>query len=130
LVLGFFKQQSPSGSGKDSMNINELTIGQLKEIQSFCGSKMKESSALPVEVGKNYFIRTVTLYYTGKVKAIYPESIVLSDAAWVSDTGRFYDFLKNGTPNEVEPFVNDVIIPNGGIIDITSWEHDLLKTQK
>lgn len=112
------------------MNINELTIGQLKEIQSFCGQKTMKENVLPLEVGQNYFLRTVTLYYTGKLKALYPDALVLSDAAWVADTGRFYDFLKNGKPNEVEPFVDDVIIPLGSIIDITSWAHELLRIQK
>ena len=112
------------------MDINELTIGQLKEIQSFCGIKQKENVSWPISVGENYFIRTITLYYTGKIKSIHSDAIVLSDAAWVADTGRFYDFLKTGKPNEVEPFVSDVIIPMGSIIDITGWAHELLMVQK
>lgn len=111
------------------MNIDELTVGQLKTIKSLCGLGSEQKSS-PFQVGKKYFIHTVTLYYTGELKEIYPDALVLDNAAWIPDTGRFYDFLKNGKPNEVEPFLDPVIIPTGSIIGATEWKHDLLKEQK
>ena len=112
------------------MNLDELTYGQIKELKMLFGKPTKPKATLPLEVGQNYFIRTVTLYYTGKLKALYPDALVLSDAAWVADTGRFYNFLKEGKVNEVEPFVDDVIIPLGSVIDVTAWHHKLLRVQK
>jgi hypothetical protein len=109
------------------MNLEELTLGQIKEIQSMCGTKDLNS---PYKVGESYFIRTVTHYYTGKLKHIYSDSLVLSEAAWIADTGRFYDFLKEGKANEVEPFQDDVIIHKGSIVDVTKWLHKLFKEQK
>jgi hypothetical protein len=111
------------------VNINELTLGQLKEIQSMCGTK-SGGEKLPLDEGKNYFIRTVTLYYTGKLKRLTRKAIVLSDAAWIADTGRFHQFLKEGSVNEVEPFISDVVIPVDSVIDATEWQHALPVKQK
>lgn len=91
---------------------------------------VESTSEYPFKVGDNVFIRTVTLYYTGKIIAISNGFLTLKDAAWVCDTGRFADFLKNGVANEVEPFVEDVSIPLGSIIDISKWTHKLFREQK
>lgn len=111
------------------MEIENLTIKQVRELQSLLGVQPK-SSGLPIEVGNNYFIRTISMYYTGKVKSIKDDVLVLEKAAWIADTGRFYNFLKTGEVNEVEPFVDDVIIPISSICDITSWRHALFESQK
>ena len=72
----------------------------------------------PWEIGKHYLIRMVTMIDTGTLVAEYPEFLVLRDAAWVADTGRFANALKNPSEfGEVEPFPGDVIVGKGGIID-------------
>ena len=48
----------------------------------------------PWVIGQNYLIRTVTMIDTGRVTAVYEHEIVLEDAAWIADTGRFQDALK------------------------------------
>lgn len=102
------------------MNIDELTLGQIKEIQGMCGSKVKQPQKTPFEIGKNYLIRTVTMTQSGKVKEIYPQFLVLSDAAWIADTGRFSASLEDQELfNEVEPFKNDCIVGIGSIVDAT-----------
>lgn len=80
--------------------------------------------------GKKVFIRTVTHYYTGEVEKIDSGMIMLKNAAWIADTGRFHNALKTGNLNEVEPFVDPVGIPLGAIVDITTWRHALPLTQK
>jgi len=110
------------------MNIDNLTIGELKQLKNIIGCDDKKS--FPFEVGKNYFIRTVSMYYTGCLKKIVGEFLVLSNAAWVADTGRFHDFLKTGSVNEVEPFIDDVFVPLGSICDATLWNHKLFEIQK
>ena len=86
------------------------------------------------QVGENYFIRTVTMALCGKLIEVTDKELVLNKASWVADTGRFSDFLTNGTlsqSSEVEPFPDgDVIIGRGGIIDATIWKHELLVKQK
>jgi hypothetical protein len=80
--------------------------------------------------GLGVFIRTVTMYYTGRIVAVSPDMVQLHDAAWVSDTGRFHDALTTGELNEVEPFPHSVYINRGAIIDVTRWVHELPRTQK
>jgi hypothetical protein len=72
------------------------------------------------------------MHITGKLKAVYDNELVFSDAAWIADSGRFSDALKMGTLDEVEPFpfANDVIIGRGAIVDCTEWAHDLPQEQK
>jgi hypothetical protein len=98
------------------MNIDELTIKEVKHIQSLLkGGDSKAES--PYKIGKAYFIRTVTHYYTGRIERVTAKEIILSDAAWIVDSGRFHDALKTGKLNEVEPFTDEVIVGRGGIID-------------
>ena len=80
--------------------------------------------------GEQVFIRTVTHYYTGRVFFCGKGYVELSHAAWIADTGRFSDFLVNGTPTEVEPFPDNVRIPLTAIVDATLWRHALPKDQK
>lgn len=108
------------------MNLDDLTLGQLKELQSIRNA----SDNGPYKIGGSYFIRTVTHYYTGRLKQIFNDTLVLEEAAWIADTGRFYDFLRDGKANEVEPFVKDVIVPKNSIVDMTQWTHKLFKDQK
>ena len=83
------------------------------------------------KVGKNYMIRTVTMIQVGKLVKATPQELVLKDAAWVADTGRFAEFLRQGTPSEVEPFPDgEVIVGRQAIIDACEWKHALLRTTK
>ena len=111
------------------LNIEELTVKQIKQIQSLLKTPAPESGH-PYQVGQNYFIRTVTHYYTGKLERVTAKELVLSSAAWIADTGRFHDALKTGKLNEVEPFEDEIIIGRGALIDVTRWKHELPRTQK
>jgi hypothetical protein len=72
----------------------------------------------PWKIGKNYLIRTVTMIDTGKLKEVGPQELVLEDAAWIADTGRFADALIRGTFGEVEPFPDgEVIVGRAAVID-------------
>jgi len=102
----------------------------LKEIiqETFGSSSTKEIS--PWVIGKQYFIRTVTMHLTGKLILLTEKELVLTEAAWIADSGRFHDALKNGELNEVEPFIDDVIINRDSIVDATKWNHQLPRNQK
>ena len=72
----------------------------------------------PWQIGKNYFIRTVTMNNTGKLVAVYEHELVLADAAWIADSGRFSNALRICEFSEVEPFpAGEVIIGRSAIID-------------
>ena len=115
------------------MSINDLTIGDLKEIKSMLSGGTTESSH-PFEIGKAYLIRTVTQIDIGVLESVGEKELVVSKASWIADTGRFHDTLKKGCDNlsEVEPYPDNlkVIIGRGAIIDACIWEHELPRTQK
>lgn len=68
--------------------------------------------------GKKYFIRTVTHHQTGECVAINEQEVVLKDAAWIADDGRFTQALESCVFNEVEMFPKGlVLVGRGSIID-------------
>ena len=109
--------------------IDELTIREAREIEAMFGTDHDKVSH-SLRVGDKVFIRTVTHYYTGQIKTITDSDIVLADAAWIADTGRFSDALKTGKLNEVEPFPGSVIVCRSVIVDVCEWAHDLPREQK
>lgn len=84
----------------------------------------------PYEIGKSYLIRTVTHYLTGKLEEVGDKELVLSTAAWIADTGRFHNALRDGTLSEVEPMPGRVIVGRGAIVDVSEWNHPLPTVQK
>ena len=97
------------------MNLDDLTIGQLKEIGKLIGTKSDDSAW---EIGEIYLIRTVTMIDTGKLVKVTEHELVLEDAAWIVDTGRFADAVRKAEFDEVEPFPDGkVILGRGAIVD-------------
>lgn len=84
----------------------------------------------PFEIGKKYLIRTVTYFAVGEIRKIQGDFLVLKDAAWVADTGRFSDALKSGELNEVEPVDVPMGVNTRAIVDFFEWEHPLPREQK
>ena len=86
--------------------------------------------------GKNYLIRTVTHIQVGKLVEINGKELVLKNASWVADTGRFYNALKEGLENqrssEIEPFPkgSEVIVSRDALIDAVEYKHKLPTQQK
>lgn len=112
------------------MNIDELTIGQAKELVDLFGHPNVEHQ--PFLIGENYLIRTVTHIDIGRVIDVGPTEIVMEDASWIADTGRYHNALVEGTLSEVEPYPNGakVIIGRGALIDACRWLHPLPREQK
>ncbi len=80
--------------------------------------------------GTNVFVRTITHHYTGRLAGIEDGFLLLEEAAWIADDGRFADALAEGTLSEVEPFPGECAVGVGSIVDISAWAHDLPRTQK
>ena len=101
------------------MNIDELTLGDIRQLAAMnFVPQWQGSDASAWEIGKVYLIRTVTMIDTGRLVAVTDQEIVLEDAAWIADTGRFSDALKSVAFKEVEPFPDGrVIIGRGAVID-------------
>lgn len=114
------------------MNIDQLTIAEARQIASLFSSQYPVPSAShPFQVGENYFIRTVTHHFTGKLTAVYPQELVLNDAAWIADDGRLGDTIKTGNFSEVEPYPDGpLVIGRASIIDAIVLPVKLPRSQK
>lgn len=110
------------------MNQN-TTVGEIVA-QALLGDKTETPSSIAPGVGASVLIRTVTNYHTGRIIAIDDRWIVLEDAAWVGNTGRFSTALNSGELTEVEPFVNNAWVAVGAVVDMTIWTHDLPRSVK
>ena len=92
--------------------VNELSDKANRPVQK------PSSISGPWNIGANYLIRTVTMIDTGRLVQVTPMELVLEDAAWIADTGRFADALKKSEFNEVEPFpTGRVIIGRASVVD-------------
>ncbi len=98
-------------------NINDMTIGEARELAALFGGGRSPECEGPWKVGTNYLIRTVTMAQTGRLVAVYPTELVLADAAWVGDTGRFAQAVEKADFYEVEPFPDLIIVGRQAIID-------------
>ena len=85
-----------------------------------------------ISIGETYLIRTVTMHYAGRVIQITDSDIVLQDAAWIADTGRYSEALRNGQLSEVEPYPDGdpVIVSRAVIVDLARWNHPLPRKVK
>lgn len=126
-----------------SINVNELTIAQVKEIAAMFPNQapslslasatiesIADTSSAPVEIGKSYLFRTVTHIEVGKVKSVHGNFITLEQASWIADTGRYHDCLAKGVFNEVEPYPETTTINAASLINYAPWSHALPTEQK
>lgn len=89
-------------------------------------SKQSDKHLLAIlYLNKNVFVRTATHYHTGRLISVADGFLMLDEASWIADTGRFNDFLKNGNYKECEPFPGEVCVAIPAIIDICEWQHEL-----
>lgn len=59
------------------------------------------------------------MIYTGKLEAISEQELLISSAAWIPETERWADFVATGAHKEAEPYVRNVVINRGAILDVT-----------
>ena len=100
--------------------------------ETYIKENLAKQSPHPFKIGEKYFIRTVTMHLVGKLEKVFDTELVISGAAWVADSGRFYNAIKDGEKamEDIEPYIDDVIVGRGALIDMTKWNHDLLTNQK
>lgn len=118
-------------------DLNKLSFEDLKEEitkldkekESIGKIQLKDS---PFIIGENYLIRTVTMIYTGKLTKVYNKELVIIDAAWIPETERWADCVKDGKFKEVEPYPDgsEVILNKEAILDITRVYWKLPRSQK
>lgn len=109
---------------------DNLTLGEIKELMSIFGQKQPQDDS-HWKVGEAYIIRTVTMTLTGRLEKVTSQELVLSTAAWIAETDRFMQTIKEGKLKEVEPYGDrEVLVGRGSIIDATVWTHPLPREQK
>lgn len=109
--------------------LKELEVLESK-VSEKKSKKQYDNLDIPFQVGKAYFIRTVTYFATGQVKAIVGNFLVLEKAAWIADTGRSRQAIMDGLLNEVEPVEVDMFLNVNSITDAFVWKHELPNKQK
>ncbi len=82
------------------------------------------------EVGKSYFVRTLTYHIVGKLIGKTKNILVFDQAAWVADSGRFTQAINDGTLSEVEPVKCKVFVNLQNFVDAFEWKHALPREQK
>ncbi len=124
-----------------TININDLTLGQIKEIQALTSltvlavpspEVLNNPSNNPYSEGKNYIVRTVTMIFTGRLVEVWPQELVLVDAAWIPETERYMQFVDTGAVRECEPFPEGrrLVIGRGAVLDAITLEKPLPRSQK
>lgn len=110
------------------MNINELTIGQARDIAALVAGSVGISEH-PYKIGLSYHIRTVTHHFTGRLTWVGPQELVIEDAAWIASDGRFFEAIRTGEHDEIEPFPDGpVIIGRGSIVNAVMITYPLPRT--
>lgn len=112
-----------------TIEISDETWAKIKD-QVEKDTQFKEINKFEELVGEKVFIRTVTYHLTGKIKKITGNFFELEDAAWIADSGRFMQCIKDGVLNEVEPIKTKWFVSIPSITDFGIWKHELPVDQK
>ena len=107
----------------------------IKVLEMLLDAKVSEKhceSEYDYQVGKHYFIRTVTHILVGNLVHKNDKELILNKCSWIADTGRYCDALKTGEFKEIEPYPPQklVHVNRGSFIDASIWVHDLPTEQK
>ena len=108
------------------LEVSEETYEKIRE--QLGEDSYKEINSLKDMVGEKFFFRTVTYHLTGRVKRVIGPILELENAAWIADTGRFMNCIKNGELKEVEP-VGRAYINIQAVTDFFPWKHKLPEKQ-
>lgn len=116
------------------MNIDELTLGQIKDLQKFFPAA-SQSAVAPTQhypVGKNVIVRTVTMIYTGVLSDVTPTDLILTSCSWIPETERYMKFVETGAVKECEPYPAElsVFINRGALLDMCELRSELPRSQK
>lgn len=90
-------------------------------------SKAKSAPKPFFHAGSAYFIRTVTHHFVGRCVRVEGPLVILVDAAWIADNGRFNVAMATGKFSEVEPYPPyvEVAVNTGSMIDARAWDKPL-----
>ena len=110
------------------IEVSNETWEKIKDVVSE-DNESWEVAELDDFIGKKLFIRTVTYHLTGEVTKRIGSFLHLKNAAWIADSGRFEQAVKEGKLDEVEP-VGEAWVNLNTVTDMFPWKHPLPKEQK
>jgi hypothetical protein len=115
------------------IEVSEETYEKIKD-QVETKSEFQIPETVVDMVEQKWFFRTVTYHSVGRVRrrmlgAGNSIILVLEDASWVADSGRFMGAIKDGSLSELEP-VGDMLINLSAVVDAFPWRHPLPMEQK
>ena len=106
------------------MNLDNLTIGEFREIANMIGCRSREVTS-PVSIGDKVLIRTVTYHMLGRVADIRGSWVLLEESSWVASSGQWGKAIANGVLSEVEVGGTGAWVNLDTAVDIHPWNHDL-----
>jgi len=112
------KTKNSNGKTNTAPDISGMTIANIQLLVDNLHAEAMKPPIIPKpkpamkgewwwQVGANYHIRTGTHHYTGTFVGFNGPNnseIVIKDAAWIPDEGRFTQAISTGSFNEVEPY--------------------------
>ena len=113
------------------MSIENIEFGRLmKTLEILSGGEWTHETSrqdFGFKEGDAVFIRTATMYYTGRVESVTNAVVVLSAAAWIAATGPFADAMAAGALSDAELYPADwqVHVALSWIVDWVRWPHAL-----
>lgn len=116
-------------------DLNKLSFEELKkQVETLEKQKTKVTTETKgfYQLGESYLIRTVTMIYTGRLIKSSDKELVIIEACWIPDTGRWMSACENGTFDEVEPYPKEaeVIINREAVLDLFKINFKLPTEQK
>lgn len=108
------------------MRLEHMTNDDLIELRRELQRRGLASTAWPWEVGQAILIRSVTYHWVGRLAEIGPDYLLLEEASWVADSGRFGQAIASGFSQQAEvEYVGKALVMRAGIIDAVPWAHAL-----
>jgi hypothetical protein len=112
------------------MRIIEITDETYQIIKDYLPDDEKINiSSLEELIGKKWFFRTVTYHMVGLATRLIGKFVMLENASWVADSGRFMQAIKEGKLEEVEP-VGIAFVNLDTVTDFFPWNFELPREQK
>lgn len=107
------------------IEIDDTEYVRASETETTLITSPSGESAYDRYIGQAVFVRGVTYHYTGRLVEVRERELVLEDAAWIANSGRFSEALETGSLKEVEPYPDEVTVNREAVMDISPWDQDL-----
>jgi hypothetical protein len=114
-----------SGSGSGSGSWVGVGVGVVVVVVVGVGVGVGVGVRANMKKGESVFIRTVTTYYTGRVRRLSRSWVVLDDVTNVFQTGPFSAFFERGIASRAERMPDGTSVARSMITDVSPWSHAL-----